>query len=144
ARLEELATQAQAAGDRTTALAAWQGIRTSALATRHVTIPFQDRLERANQHLAELMAGLDAESAAGAARAAPAGWYRQRLDHDEAPALGWTVLAFVGMAGWLGGAALFAWRGVDAEERLRTRVAAVSGLLVAVGLLVWLFGLHQA
>lgn len=140
-RLEALALAAEQAGDRPTALAAWQGIRGSILATRSVYVPFEERLEPANRKIAALMAAWDAE-----VNPAPAGeaWHLAVLEQDEAPSVGWTLLALLGFATWLGGAALFAWRAVDQDDRLVLATARRAGILVAIGLVVWMLGLHQA
>jgi hypothetical protein len=146
-RLEELAGHAEAAGDRATALAAWQGVRGSILSTRSFYTPFEERLEPANRRIAALMAAWEAELAAAGGPPPPpdpAAWHLARLSHDEAPSVGWTMVALLGLGAWLGGAALFAWRGVDGEDRLVPRTAGVAGLLVAAGLLVWMLGLHNA
>jgi hypothetical protein len=146
ARLEELAGQAEAAGDRTTALAAWQGVRSSILATRGLYLPFEDHLAPANQRIATLMAAWEGEL--GQTGSVPAAERASRhlalLQHDPAPAVGWTLVALAGFALWLGGAGLFAWRAVDPTDRLVRRTAALSGLMVAAGLVVWLVGLYRA
>jgi hypothetical protein len=145
ARLEELATQAEAAGDRATALAAWQGIRGSILATRSVYVPFEERLEPANRRIAALMAAAeDPALDAGKTTADREAWHYALLARDEAPSVPWTLLALAGFGLWIGGAALFAWRGVDANDRLVRATAARSGLLVVFGLVLWLLGLYQA
>jgi hypothetical protein len=45
---------------------------------------------------------------------------------------------------WLGGGILFALRGVGREDEMNLRVAAISGAMVAAGLLVWMLGLYNA
>jgi hypothetical protein len=42
------------------------------------------------------------------------------------------------------GGFLFAWRGMTAVDRLDKRMAARAGILVAVGLIVWMLGLIRA
>ena len=80
----------------------------------------------------------------GRSEAERASWHLALLARDESPALGWTVLALLGLATWVGGGFLFAWRGVTAEDRLDRRAAALAGGLVAAGLLVWMLGLYRA
>jgi hypothetical protein len=144
-RLEELATQAASAGDRATALAAWQGVRSSILATRSFYTPQSDRLEPANRAIAALMAAAEPDLAAPTSSPAEReAWHYQMLARDEAPSVGWSVLALLGFAAWIGGAALFAWRAVDKDDRLVQRPALVSALVVAGGLIIWMVGLYNA
>jgi hypothetical protein len=120
------------------------GVRGSILATRSVYVPFVDRLEPANRRIAALMAASEPGSDPAHSAAAREAWHLELLARDEAPAVGFTLLALAGLAGWLGGAAWFAWRGVDDDDRLRGRVAARAGLLVILGLVVWMLGLFAA
>ncbi len=162
-RLEELAEAAEARGDRGTALAAWRGIRRSILATRSLYVPHQERLDVANQRIAALMAtpaaptpaasadepaGDGADSAAEPALAPSdpslAAWHYERLARPLAPSPLWSVIALLGFATWLAGGLLFALRGVSADDQLVPRTAGYAGVLIAVGLIVWLLGLHLA
>jgi hypothetical protein len=150
-RLEHLARQAEERGDLDTALSAWRGVRGSILATRSFYVPHADRLAPANRRIAALMARADdaalmtrADSAALDTEAERAAWHYDLLSRDESPSVGWTLLALLGLAMWLGGGFLFAWRGVTPDDRLVPAAAARAGALVAVGLFVWMLGLHQA
>ena len=165
-RLERLAMAAEEAGDLDTALAAWRAIRGSILATRSLYTPFAERLDPANQRIADLMAALEdapadqvsgATSASGAepgpgaaglradaAREQRAAWHYDLLIRDHAPSPFWSLLAILGFALWLGGGLLFALRGVTADDELVPRTAAHAGIMVAAGLLLWMLGLHLA
>jgi hypothetical protein len=144
-RLETLATEAEAKGDLATALAAWQGVRGSILATRSFYVPHEERLDPANRHIASLLARMEgAAPDAGKTEAQRAAWHYQLLDRDEAPDVGWTLLALAGFLTWIGGGALFAWRGISADDKLVPRAATTAGVLVASGLVLWLLGLYQA
>jgi hypothetical protein len=145
-RLEMLATQAEQANDLDTALEAWRAIRSSSLATRSFYTPYADRLARANEKIAALMAQQEV-------RAAPPGtkdaserqaWHLALLQKDEAPSVAWSILALLGFATWIGGGFLFAWRGLTADDKLDARKAGLAGILVAVGLLVWMISLYRA
>lgn len=145
-RLEELAAAAEARGDRDTALAAWEGVRSSINATRSFYTPQAERLDPANRHIAALRAASpdDAAAAPGQDEATRAAWHYQLLSRDDGPSLGWSVLALLGFALWIGAALLFALRGVTADDRLVPRTAAWAGLGVAAGLVVWMLGLYNA
>ncbi|HTE51476.1 MAG TPA: hypothetical protein VK698_11570 [Kofleriaceae bacterium] len=144
-RLESIARAAEAKGDVATALAAWQGVRGSILATRSFYVPFEERLEPANRRIAALLARVEGGAPdPGQSEAARTAWHYDLLARDEAPDVGWTVLALVGFLAWIGGGALFAWRGISAEDRLVPRAATTAGLMVASGLVLWLLGLYRA
>jgi hypothetical protein len=144
-RLETVAAAAERRGDLATALTAWQGVRGSILATRSFFTPHGERLAPANQHIASILARMEgAAPDAGKTEAEREAWHRELLERDESPALGWSLLALAGFVTWLGGGALFAWRGISADDRLVRRQAATAGVLVASGLFLWLLGLYQA
>jgi hypothetical protein len=144
-RLETLAAEAERRGDADTALAAWTGIRSSILATRSFYVPHAERLEPANRKIAALMAAREhaSDQPAGAAEDATA-WHYERLAPVPGPSSFWAVIAILGFATWLAGGLVFALRGVTPDDRLVPRTAAYAGILVAVGLLLWLLGLSLA
>ncbi|MCA9678499.1 MAG: hypothetical protein KC464_25965, partial [Myxococcales bacterium] len=160
-RLERVATAAEAAGDRATALAAWRGIRSSVLATRSFFTPHADRKAVADRHIAALMAaepvwgqpapaGADPDPSwraapdAGDTAEARQAFYARQLARDDAPSLAWVAIALAGFGLWIGGAIHFARRGLDDAERLDRRVAGAAGGLVLLGLVVWVVGLYNA
>ena len=173
-RLENLAREAEQRGDVNTALAAWNGVRSSILATRSFYVPHAERLEPANQRIAVLMAARERTFSAGASGAAgsagsgtasdtgdtagapgqplpadasgdaAAAWHYERLAPVPGPSVAWSVVAILGFATWLAGGLIFALRGVTHDDRLVPRTAAYAGILVAVGLVIWLLGLSLA
>lgn len=156
-RLETLARAAEERGDIDTALAAWTGVRSSILATRSFYVPHAERLAPANQRIAVLMAARErAHDASGrpddsrdhapaAAGDDPAvAWHYERLAPVPGPSVAWSVIAILGFITWLAGGLIFALRGVTHDDRLVPRTAAYAGILVAVGLLIWLLGLSLA
>jgi hypothetical protein len=143
-RLEDLAGLAEARGDLATAIAAWQGVRGSILATRSFYTPHSERLDPANRHIADLMARVDREPPPDMTPETLEAWHYELLSRDESPSVGWTLLALLGFLVWIGGGLLFAVRGVSAEDRLVRRPAITAGLMVALGLFVWLLGLYNA
>ncbi len=144
-RLEKLGAVAEEEGDLPTALLAWQGVRGSVLATRSFYTPHEERLDPANRHIASLMQRLEGAAAdPGKSAAEREAWHHDLLARDEAPSVGWTVVALLGFAIWIGGGVLFALRGVSPEDRLVARIATSAGVLVLAGLFVWLLGLYNA
>ena len=133
-RLESLAQLAEKRGDLRTALAAWQGVRGSILATRSFYTPHEERLEPANRKIADLMTRLDPTPPVDMTSEQLAGWHYELLERDESPSVAWSLLAVLGFLAWIGGGVLFAMRGVSAEDRLVRRPAITAGLVVMVGL----------
>ncbi len=145
ARLAALARAAEAAGERELALMAWRAVRSSALATRSFYTPYRPELAAANQRIAALMAALeDPALDPGKDAAGRQAWHLALLTRDEAPSVGFSILAILGFFTWVGGGFWFAWRGVTADDRLDRRQAAVAGVLIGVGLLVWMVALYKA
>lgn len=144
-QLETIAKQAERAGDTELALAAWRGVRSSIKATRSFFTPHGHRLDGANKRIAALMAQIEGPDAdPGKSLEQREQWHYDLLDRDEAPSVFWSIVALLGFGMWLGGGVLFAVRGVSREDTLVARTAAASGILVAVGLVVWLLGLYKA
>lgn len=144
-RLEALAEAARGRGDAALELEAWRAIRSSILTTHSFYTPFPAKLDRANQRIAELMARAEPPAIdPGADEAARAAWHLSLLRRDEAPSVGWSFLALLGFAAWVGGGFWFAWRGVTPDDRLDRRQAALSGCLVLAGLLLWMVSLYRA
>ena len=144
-QLEAIAQQAEHSGDTQLALAAWRGVRSSIKATRSFFTPHEHRLDRANKRIAALMAEVEGPDAdPGKSQQQREQWHYDLLDRDEAPSVFWSIVALLGFGMWLGGGVLFAVRGVSREDTLVPRMAAASGILVAVGLVVWMLGLYKA
>ena len=143
-RLEALAQLAEKKGDLRTALAAWQGVRGSILATRSFYTPHEERLAPANHKIAELMAKLDPSPPAEMSGPQLAAWHYELLARDESPSVVWSLVALIGFALWIGGGILFAVRGVSADDRLVRRPAITAGVAIMAGLVVWLLGLYNA
>ena len=144
-RLTGLAEEAEARNDVGNALEAWRAVRSSILATRWLVTPRAALLARANGRIAALMAKTEGASAdPGKTEPERAAWHLALLSKDEAPSVGWTLLALLGLATWLGGGAHLAWRGFTADDRLDPRHAVRAGLFVLVGLVAWAAGLYLA
>jgi hypothetical protein len=140
-RLETLAKAAEEKDDRKTALDAWRAVRSSILATRSFYTPFPDRLVHANERIAALMAKADTAHGTEEERRQ---FHYELLARDDSPRVGWALLALAGFAAWVGGGFWFARRGVGEDGKLERRTAARAGVLIALGILVWMLGLYQA
>jgi hypothetical protein len=130
--------------DPARALSAWRELRSAILATRSFYTPHRALLDEANQKIAELMA--DAEIRAGRpttteeARA----WHAARLAQDEAPSVGWTLVALFGLVAWIGCAVGFLLRGIGDDDRLRPRAALAWAGGIVIGLALFFLGLARA
>jgi hypothetical protein len=124
------------------ALAAWREARSAILATRSFYTPHRDLLEEANKNIAELSAA--AEPASRGSAEERRAWHAARLAQDDSPSVGWTLVALLGLGAWIAGAALFFVRAIDDKDRLRSRPAALYGLTVLVGLVLFFLGLARA
>ncbi|MCE9573799.1 MAG: hypothetical protein K8W52_11650 [Deltaproteobacteria bacterium] len=109
--------KAMAHGDRAGAIAAWREAAGWAA-------PLGDHVEVATARLAGV--GLDRGASEPPASAA------------------WVALALLGLGLIVAGAVHFARRGLGPGDRLIAREAGGAGALVALGLILWLVGLHQA
>lgn len=146
-RLAEMALGAEDHQDDSLALMAWRELRSSVLATRSFYTPHPAALERANQHIARLMARTEDPKASvppGAKLAARERWHAARLGQDDAPSVLWSVLALLGLMGWIGAAIGFLLRGIDEEARLRKAAAIRWGLGIVAGLGLFLIALSRA
>ena len=124
------------------ALAAFREARSAILATRSFYTHDRPLLDEANQHVAQLMARAEPESRGPLAERQA--WHARRLAADDAPSVGWTLVALLGLAGWVGGAFGFFLRGVDERDRLRPRPALLCAVGVALGLALFFVGLARA
>jgi hypothetical protein len=143
-KLRGLALSAEEQGNTRIAVAAWTGIRSSVRATRSFYTPFPERLDEADTHIAKLMATMERQSDTTANVAETEQWHLALLKRDEMPSVAWSIFALFGLALWIGGGFGFALRGVDDNDRLVPKAAGYSGAAIAVGMLVWLLGLHWA
>jgi len=142
-RLEELARAAADHGDDGVALEAWRAVRSSVLSTRSFYTPYPDRLARANERIADLMAKLD-KSGGDPPVAERRSWHAALLARDESPSLPWTVMALVGFFAWVGGGFWFATRAIGEDGKLEARRATRAWTVIAIGLVLWMVGLYQA
>ncbi|MBT8495244.1 MAG: hypothetical protein KJO07_19515 [Deltaproteobacteria bacterium] len=141
--LEALAEAAEERGDVQLALAGWRAIRRSVNATRSFYTPQRDRLTRANEHIAGLMAELD-QTRAGKSKAERREFHAELLARRVGPAVGWSLLAGLGLLLWVGGGLYFALRGVGADDRIVPPAARLAVIMIAVGLVIWMLGLYKA
>jgi hypothetical protein len=142
ARLNAIAVGAEASGQAKIAFLAWQAVRSAALESRHVLLPHEADLERANQNLARLEAlernQDDTERTKNQAQAL------SRLSADDAPAPGWIAVLGLGFSLALAGLALFAFHGVDRAGKVSLGRARFGLVLFAIGAACWTVAAYRA
>jgi hypothetical protein len=142
-RLIAVATGAEAADNRQLAEQAWRAVRSAALETRHVSVPFGAELERANASIARLQARAVAEREPVEPEVAHREALRL-LRRDDAPRAAWIAALLGGLAACALGLGLLAWRGIGPDGTLRARHAAAGLVLALAGAACWTFSVYRA
>jgi len=141
-RLIAIAIGAEAAGQPKVAFLAWQAVRSAALESRHVWLPRQSELDRANQNLARLEALARDPTEADQSKTQTQAL--SRLVADDAPAPAWILVLGVGFLLSLVGLALSAARGLDASGKVSLGRARLGLLLLAIGAACWTLAAYKA
>jgi hypothetical protein len=140
-RLVAIALGAEAAGDTDVARTAWRAVRGAALETRHLWIPHQAELDRANGNLARLQT-LRAKTATDEQpelRQALA-----ELARDDAPRAVWVIVLALGFACATIGLALLGWRGVSPAGKITLSSAKLGLVLALLGAACWTLAVFRA
>ena len=143
--LERFGRESETRGQAERALVAWRAVRASALSTRWLVIPYEDRLRTANQHIAHLMA--QREPAPDERDRSPQAREERHLAllrEDRAPEAGWRVLLGIGLAMFLGALAHAARAGFDDDDRPRRGPLTAAAALGALGATLFLVSLWRA
>lgn len=143
-RLRTLAQAAEGKGDIRVALAAWTGVRSSIRATRSFYTPYSEYVDEADTHISKLMAQLELAEDSRRDPVERQAWHYSLLKLDPMPSVFWSIVALFGLALWIAAGFAFALRAVDDNDRLVAKAAGYSGAGIAIGLLIWLAGLHLA
>jgi len=141
-RMIALALGAEASGQPKLAFLAWQAIRGAALESRHVFIPRQTELERANENLARLEAL--ARDGAPNERSQAQNRALTRLNTDDAPDPAWIAVLGAGFLLALSGLSLFAFRGLSKTGKVSLPRARLGLLLFAIGAACWTLAAYKA
>lgn len=143
--LESFARENETRGQNDRALAAWRAIRASALATRWVVIPYADRLDRANRHIAHLMALLppsaDERDTTVQSREER---HLALLREDRAPEPAWVLVLAAGFALWAASLAHAARKGWDDDDRPQRGPLALAGAAGGIGVVLFVLALARA
>ena len=143
--LERIGAAAETRSDPEMALMAFRAMRSAILSARSFYTPEPERLDRANQAIARLMAALPPpQMDASKSRE------QLRLEHlallqaTHAPNVFWTLVLLLGFATWVGGAFAFCAKALDASHRLLVPEAWRWGTVVLFGLGCFVLGLSLA
>jgi hypothetical protein len=145
ARLRQIAEQAEATEDTSTALYAWRAIRGASVASESLFTPRAEEAERAEQHIAALMARvdppqIDARESVGRRQEQ----YLTALRDHGRPNRGALIAVWVGLVLFVLGLGGVAIRGVDAEDRPLRAARRQYMALSAAGFLLLTAGLALA
>jgi len=140
-RLVAVALGAEAAGDTDVARTAWRAVRGAALETRHLWVPRQVELERANRNLARLGTARVKTVPGGdpAVRKALA-----RLARDDAPRAPWVIVLALGFVCAVVGLGLLGWRGVTPAGKIILANAKLGLVLSLLGAACWTLAVFRA
>ena len=141
-RLNAVAVGAEAAGQPKVAFLAWQAMRSAALESRHVWLPRESELERANQNLARLEAVL--RDTDDSERLKNQGQALRRLSADDSPAPAWIAVLGAGFLLALSGLGLFAFQGLDRSGKVSFGRARLGLALFAIGAACWTLAAYKA
>lgn len=142
--LDKLGSALEARGDLVAALAAQRAIHAAIHASRGFLTLEPERLERADQRIADLMAKeAPPEIDAGKSESERRALYLSLLE-GRAPSSFWVVFALLGCVTWVVAGAVFLLRGVDHRGRVVRRIARRSGLMLLLGWIAFALGLRLA
>ncbi len=145
ARLAEIGTQAEEAGDTDLALSAWRSIRAATLGSRSFYVPHEERLHDADRHIAALMARLppppiEVRRTVEEREAAHLALLEAEVGPSPLPSL----LALIGLGPWIAAAVLFATRAFGDDDKIVSREARRWGGVFLVGMVLFVLGLWLA
>lgn len=141
-RMTALAQGAEASGQPKIAFLAWQAIRGAALESRHVFLPREAELQRANENLARLETLV--RDSSGSERPKNQSQALARLNADDAPDPAWIAVLGAGFLLALTGLGLFAFRALNPMGKVSFQRARLGLLLFAIGAACWALAAYKA
>ena len=130
--------------DRRTALSAYDAARGGIFSVRSFFQPYEDRLPRINQRIAELRTREQIERHPEEKYTEVLEFHRKALERDERPRLSWSLLAVAGFIAWTASTFGLIWRGFDREGRMQLRSAVPWMTAIVLGFAGWILGLIRA
>ena len=142
-RLWQLGTEAEARGEISLALEAYQTLRSSLYTVQSFYIPYQSWIPKSEARIAPLLAKTKAgeehnedQLVHGTAR------FAMQLQRHVGPHLGWSILLEVGFLGWVGATVGLIWYVVDEAGNFARRQGLLWGSLIAIFFALWLIGMR--
>ena len=144
-RLWQLGTEAEARGDVSLALEAYQTLRSSLYAVQSFYIPYHAWIPKSEARIAPLLAKSKAGPEPEADRLAQdTARFTMQLQRHVGPHLGWSILVEIGFLGWVGATVGLIWQVVDEQGKFAPRRGALWGSLLALCSALWLIGMRLA
>jgi len=142
-RLWQLGTEAEARGEVSLALAAYQSLRSSLYAVQSFYVPYQSWIPKSEERIAPLLAQTKAGDDQGADRVAQdTVRFAGQLQRPIGPHLGWSVLVEIGFLGWVGAAVGLIWHVVDEQGNFARRQGILWGGLLTIFFALWLISMR--
>src|SRR6266516_4745105 len=135
-RLWQLGTEAEARGELSLALEAYQTLRSSLYAVQSFYIPYQSWIPKSEERIAPLLAKTKAGAETGAEQgedklAQDTARFAIQLQRHVGPHLGWSILLEIGFLGWIGATVGLIWYVVDEQGNFAPRQGVAWGSLLA-------------
>jgi hypothetical protein len=143
-RLVAIAVGSEAVGHPEMAVLAWGAVRGAALETRHVFVPHQAELERANQSLARLEALAPSPLTPRASPERIRERALRELERDDAPRAPWVIALVAGFALAFLGLGVTALYGVGKDGTLAVSQAKLGLVLTLLGAACWTIAAWKA
>ena len=142
-RLWQLGTEAEARGEFSLALEAYQTLRSSLYAVQSFYIPYQSWIPKSEARIAPLLAKTKAGEEPNEDKLAQdTARFTMQLQRHVGPHLGWSILLEIGFLGWVGATVGLIWYVVDEAGNFARRQGLLWGSLIAVFFTLWLIGMR--
>ena len=142
-RLWQLGTEAEARGEISLALEAYQTLRSSLYAVQSFYIPYQSWIPTSEARIAPLLAKTKAgEEHNEDQLAQDTARFAMQLQRHVGPHLGWSILLEIGFLGWVGATVGLLWYVVDEAGNFAQRQGLLWGGLIAIFFALWLIGMR--
>ena len=142
-RLWQLGTEAEARGDGSLALEAYQTLRSSLYAVQSFYLPYHSWIAQSAERIAPLLAQTKADKEPeGNHLAQNTARFAIQLQRHVGPHLGWAVLVELGFLGWLGATVGLIWYIVDEQGHFAPRQGLWWGSLLIIFFALWIIGMR--
>src|SRR3989449_10325707 len=142
-RLWQLGMEAEARGEVSLALEAYQTLRSSLYAVQSFYVPYQSWIAKSEERIAPLLAKTRAGEEQGEDKLAQdTARFAMQLQRHVGPYLGWSILVELGFLGWVGATIGLIWYVVDEQGHFVRRQGLLWGSLLAFFFALWLIGMR--